>query len=257
MRPVRIAILLVAGLMAAPASGQVGVQTTLSGSATGFGVPASVTPAPFDLGSRTGVDPNGVPVVSNLVTITGITEPVQVTVSDLGTGGSPQIRVGEGAFGPGPLTVSDGQTLQVSVLPETGQLNRSYEAAVTVGALTRSFLVSTTEAPITMALLAGSVPEGELGQPYPGFDFTTLLQIASDPPGFTGGAAALTWSVSGPLPTGLTLNPETGVLAGTPAAVGGGEVTITVTHDLGEVASRSYTVLVQDPSGSMELEFGG
>jgi hypothetical protein len=89
------------------------------------------------------------------------------------------------------------------------------------------------------------------------FDFTTLLQISSDPPGFTGGASALTWWVSGPLPEGLTLDSETGVLSGTPTAVGGGEVIVTVTHDLGDSADRAYTILVQDTSGSMELELGG
>lgn len=51
------------------------------------------------------------------------------------------------------------------------------------------------------------------------------------------------WTVSnGTLPTGLTLDPSSGVISGTPTAAGTNQVTISVTDSLGDVAQQTYTV---------------
>ena len=61
-----------------------------------------------------------------------------------------------------------------------------------------------------------------------------------------GSAAAITWSATG-LPTGLTLDPTTGVLSGTPEATGSYPVDVTATDANGCAVSRSYTLVVDCP----------
>ena len=59
----------------------------------------------------------------------------------------------------------------------------------------------------------------------------------------TGGIPPLTWSVtSGSLPTGLTLNPATGVVSGVPTATGTFSFSLTVTDSLGNTASVSCSI---------------
>lgn len=70
---------------------------------------------------------------------------------------------------------------------------------------------------ISVGLAGYNLPAGQVGQPYAGFDFRTLLSVTGDPT-YTG--YGVHWSLaSGTLPAGLTLNAE-GVLGGTPTAGG-------------------------------------
>ncbi len=60
-----------------------------------------------------------------------------------------------------------------------------------------------------------------------------------------GGEGTLKLSfTSGSLPTGLTFNAATGILAGTPSKTGTFKFTITVTDSLGAIASQTYTVII-------------
>ncbi len=78
-----------------------------------------------------------------------------------------------------------------------------------------------------------SLPAGTVGSTYA----TTLSA--------TGGAGSDAWSVTaGTLPAGLTLNPSSGLLSGTPTAAAGGPVTFTVTDAEGATGSASLTVTV-------------
>ncbi len=54
-----------------------------------------------------------------------------------------------------------------------------------------------------------------------------------------------TYSVTGTLPAGLTLNASTGLLAGTPTVAGSSVVTITVTDALGRTSSKQVTFTVR------------
>ncbi len=60
----------------------------------------------------------------------------------------------------------------------------------------------------------------------------------------TGAGASPTWSDSGTLPPGLTLNPNTGLLSGTPTTEGTFNFTITTTAFNGCTGQRSYTVTI-------------
>jgi alpha-tubulin suppressor-like RCC1 family protein/uncharacterized protein YecT (DUF1311 family) len=59
----------------------------------------------------------------------------------------------------------------------------------------------------------------------------------------TGGTAPLAWSQTG-LPSGLSIDPQTGVLAGTPTSAGSSQVTTTATDSYGSQTSHTYTLTV-------------
>jgi hypothetical protein len=60
----------------------------------------------------------------------------------------------------------------------------------------------------------------------------------------TGGAGTITWSVTGALPSGITLNPGTGVLSGTPTQTGSFPITISAADGNGCPGSRGYTLVI-------------
>ncbi|MCW2931401.1 MAG: hypothetical protein JWM19_2363, partial [Actinomycetia bacterium] len=83
------------------------------------------------------------------------------------------------------------------------------------------------------ALTFAAPPAGEVSIAY------------SDALTATGGTGALTWSVSaGSLPPGLSLNPSTGLLSGTPTAGGSYPFTVKVTDTTGGTATKGATVVI-------------
>jgi hypothetical protein len=60
----------------------------------------------------------------------------------------------------------------------------------------------------------------------------------------SGGTGALTLSHSGSIPTGLTFDDSTGILAGTPTAVGSFAFTVTATDSIGAQTSQNYTITI-------------
>ena len=136
-------------LAAAPVLAQTTTTTVLTGEAFGFQVMNSTTPDPFSFNAQTGVEPNGIDVISNIITISGITEPVTATISDLGGGGSPKVSVNGALYTTGPVQVEDGDSLRVSVLPATGVFSRTYQAEVTIGGESDIFSVTTRPADTT------------------------------------------------------------------------------------------------------------
>ncbi|MEU7617492.1 fibronectin type III domain-containing protein [Micromonospora rifamycinica] len=76
-------------------------------------------------------------------------------------------------------------------------------------------------------------PAGEVGVAY------------ADQLTVTGGTSPFTWSVStGSLPPGLTLNPTTGLLSGTPTQAGGFPFTVQVTDASTLTASKAVTLVI-------------
>jgi uncharacterized repeat protein (TIGR03803 family) len=63
----------------------------------------------------------------------------------------------------------------------------------------------------------------------------------------SGGTGTKTFSLSGTLPTGLSLNGASGVIAGTPSTVGSYSFTITATDGVGATSSQHYTVVINPP----------
>lgn len=96
---------------------------------------------------------------------------------------------------------------------------------------------------VTVTLNEYSIPSGVAGVPYAGFDFKSVLQVVNDP-AFSSSAA--TWALTaGALPSGLTLNPATGVLSGSPSSVGTYSFTLTATYKT-KTGAHAYSVAVSD-----------
>jgi DNA-binding beta-propeller fold protein YncE len=67
-----------------------------------------------------------------------------------------------------------------------------------------------------------------------------------------GGASPYTYAVTGgALPAGISLNPSTGVLAGTPSATGNFSFTVTATDTISFSGSQAYTLTVNAPTISL------
>lgn len=85
-----------------------------------------------------------------------------------------------------------------------------------------------------LVITTASLPSGSVGTPY------TANLLA------TGGNAPHTWAATG-LPQGLSLNPATGVIAGTPATAGTSNVTLTLTDSTPgtpATATRSLSLVI-------------
>lgn len=68
----------------------------------------------------------------------------------------------------------------------------------------------------------------------------------------SGGASPLSWTMSGALPTGLTLNQYSGVISGIPTAAGAGP-TITVTDANGATDAAPFTLSFVNPAGALAM----
>ena len=94
--------------------------------------------------------------------------------------------------------------------------------------------------------------------PAPAISFTgTMPTTATDNVAYagssaaTGGAGTLTYSMaagSGPLPTGLVLNPSTGAITGKPTAVGAFPFAIEAADAFGDAGAKDYTITVSYPA---------
>ena len=84
--------------------------------------------------------------------------------------------------------------------------------------------------PPTLPTITGpaTLPNGLVNAAYPATQFTA-----------TGGVGVYVWTATG-LPAGLTMNPSTGIISGTPAAAGTATVRVGVTDALGVYVCPRY-----------------
>ncbi|HSZ15724.1 MAG TPA: putative Ig domain-containing protein, partial [Terracidiphilus sp.] len=107
-------------------------------------------------------------------------------------------------------------------------------------------LTIVTAAPATLAITTTSLPNGQIGNAY-----STFLAA-------TGGTPAYTWSLtSGALPTGLSLNPATGEISGTPtAAASATALTFSVTDSGSPAQTQSVNLtltIAASSTGSLSV----
>ena len=153
--------------------------------------------------------------------------------------------VATGGRGPNAFAVTAGSLpAGVALDPATGVISGTPTAAGPF-----AFAVTATDAdgragsqpyagavsdPLAVTTAALAVPTR--GQPY------------TTPVATTGGRGPTAFAVpAGTLPAGLTLNPSTGVIGGTPTATGSVTVTVTATDADGRVAAKALTLAVADP----------
>jgi uncharacterized protein (TIGR03437 family) len=86
-----------------------------------------------------------------------------------------------------------------------------------------------------VALAIATTPP--LAEASPGAAYSQSLQAA-------GGSPPYTWSIIGSLPPGITINPSTGLLSGTPTATGSFSFSVRVSDSAGASASREFTLTV-------------
>ena len=195
--------------------------------------------------------------------ITGITGSIPVSVVE---GSGAQFRTGAGPANAivwgdwsdhtAPGTVADEGWIQARLL-SADSFETTRTIVVTIGSITASYDVTTLAEPISFDLATASLPDGDEGVTYVGFDLKTLVTFTGGGSGSPPSTGDLTWAVtSGALPTGLGLGAGTGLISGTPSAIGAYSFTVTATYTGGVAASRAYTIIVNDPEGSLVIEGG-
>ena len=88
-------------------------------------------------------------------------------------------------------------------------------------------------------IVNGSFPAGEVGTPY-------RVEVTA-----ASGTAPYTWSVTGALPPGLTLDPTTGVIDGTPTMAGTTTFTLVVTDAATpqQTAMAPFQIVIAEATG--------
>lgn len=148
----------------------------------------------------------------------GGTAPYQWTVSAGSLPAGLSLTVATGALS-GTATAAGSFTFTVRVQDAAG------------ASATRPFTIAVSEAfTITTPTALPNATEGT--------SYTATLQA-------TGGAAPFSWSVSvGVLPAGLSLNASTGVISGTPTAIGNNSFIVRVTDAQQQAATKAFTIAV-------------
>lgn len=199
-------------------------------------VPTNATTGPISVTA-----PSGSYTTSNSFTVTTGTNGVAITsfapleggagsvVTIYGTGFDTTPSNDRVAFNGSPASVtSASQTMVSAVVP--AQVTTGYISIATpAGSALSSLQFLTGQLQITNTTL----PYGTINAPY----YTTLTA--------SGGVSPYSWSViNGTLPAGLSLNPNSGVISGTPTTSGTSNVTFQVTDAYSFTANKSLTISI-------------
>ena len=139
------------------------------------------------------------------------------------------------------ITVGDGSDVAGRLLAGTGATGAVTMAGA--GGNTIGGCAVPTGAPCpTITLNPATLPNGTAGTAY-----STTVSA-------TGGTAPYTFALTaGTLPAGLTLNPVTGQISGTPTTAGTSNFTVTATDALGCVGSRAYQIVAGAPGPTVAV----
>lgn len=259
-------------------NGSLGTAYNQSVSASGgtapytFSVTSGLLPSGLIINPTTGAI-TGTPTTAGTFTFTitatdtnGCFGTRQYTIIIAGAGGCPAIAISPVTLPPGNLGAPYSQTIiatggtapyaytitsgalpgGLSLNPATGLISGT---PTTLGQY--NFTVTATDAngcpgarPYTMVILAAACPAitvnpTTLPTPVPGFPYSQTVTAS-------GGTAPYTFAVtSGALPAGLSLNPASGQISGTPTAAGNFNFTITATDANGCMGSRDYALVLE------------
>jgi hypothetical protein len=185
-----------------------------------------------------GLRSNGVgfTIVSSPVTITTVSLPAggvgaTYAASLAATGGVPPYTWSATSVLPAGLALNANGS--ITGTPTTSGI---YNVAVRVvdaqqNSAAQSFTLTITGSGVSI-VTPSTLPSGSTGQPY-----TQTLTV-------TGGTGPYTWSSATGLPGGLSLNPATGVIAGTPTAAGTFTFTVQVTDANRLTGTQNFTLII-------------
>ena len=130
----------------------------------------------------------------------------------------------------------DPSTGLISGTPTTaGTFNFTVQVTSSCGTIATQPLSITLTCP-AITITTTSLPSGEVGTPYSATIMTT------------GGVSPLTFSiVSGSLPDGLTLDPSSGIISGTPTTVEVSDFTVQVTSSCGNSVTQPLSITITCP----------
>ncbi|MFF5383553.1 putative Ig domain-containing protein [Pedobacter suwonensis] len=153
----------------------------------------------------------------------------------IATGGTPgyTYALAAGSSLPAGLTLSANGLLSGT---PTATGNPTFDVVVTDTkgcSTTATFTLTVTPA---LALAPGALPNGVTGTAY----------TTNGIPAATGGTGPYTYSATG-VPPGLTFNPATREITGTPTQIGTFTIPVTVTDVNGNTVTASYTIKITDP----------
>ena len=203
-------------------------SATACGSASvTYTAPASCTIAPPKLAVVVGT-----PVCNSATNNYTATGTVSLTNATAGT-----LTITDNGTTIGTISVTVGQaTASFSVSGVSNAASHTVIATLTGGTSASAVYVAPVSCTVCSILLTSSaLPRGKVGNAYS----ATLTA--------SGGTAPYSYSVSGgSLPTGLTLNPTTGVISGTPTVSGSFPTTVTISNASGCVVRVPLTVIQID-----------
>jgi len=185
-------------------------------------------------------DANGTPATAPLTTVT--VGSITYSLSS-GTVGQPFTPAAPSVLGLGSatFTVSGSLPPGLGIDHATGTISGTADSGY---GTSPSYRIAVASAPSPAAL---SYPSG-LSAMRDG----TALTLANGSPAATGFSGAVTYSASGALPAGITVNGTSGVVSGTPeAAPGSYSFTVTAADTSRNTASATVTASVSYPSASI------
>jgi len=182
----------------------------------------------------------------------GLSYPANPVVAQIGTPLMPDVPAGTG----GPVSafsVSPALPAGLALNTNTGILSGT-PTAITPAAsytVTASNVAGSTSSSLSIAV--NDLPPANLAYPVTTATFTTGNPILADSPS-VGGGAVVSFAVNPALPSGLSLNPGTGVIFGVPTQITAqGTYTVTAANS-GGIASTGLTFTVVPPGPSISSE---
>ncbi len=228
------------------ASGAIPSGITLN-TATGVlsGTPSGVGSSTFTISMTDGAGTTVTKPFTVVVSADPSVTTSSLTGADKGAAYS-QTLAGTGGTGPYTWAIASGSLPAGLTLSPTGVVSGTPTAtgSSTVSVrltdadgttVTKSFTVVVSSSP---TITTASLPPGDDAGPY------------SQTVAISGGTGPYTFAVgAGALPAGLSLNPTTGAVSGTPSAPGSSTVTVTATDADGVITSKTFTVIIASPLG--------
>ena len=193
-----------------------------------------ICPSAFDLSGVAALGPSCPPLLTFSTPLPG---------GEVGVAYTPTTLTASGGSTPLTWSVSAGSLpTGITLAPTTGVLSGTPTASGTASFTIKITDFATRTATKDATLTVVAAPSVTSAAPASGVVGTAYSTTFTS----SGGTAPNVWSVSvGSLPAGLTLNPSTGVLSGTPTSAGTTDFTVKVTDANNQFATRAVSLLIK------------